>query len=404
MPCSSFFVIFLRLMAISPVIPVYNRTNLSFERGEVAYLYTPEGERYLDFLSGIAVNSLGHCHPHLVQTLKDQSEKLWHVSNIFSIEPLTRLSKRLVENSFADSVFFCNSGAEAVECGLKAIRKYFDENDKPEKHRVITFDGAFHGRTFGAIAATGTPKVLEGFEPRLPGFDKVAINIEAVKAAITHETAAILIEPVQGEGGIKPIPTEFLQELRKICDEQDLLLFFDEVQCGNGRAAKLFAYQHFDVEPDILATAKGLGGGFPIGACLMKEKVAETLKTGSHGTTFGGNPLATAVGNAVLDILLEEGFMQKVSDIAGNLRDKLESLQNKFPTIVDEVRGLGLLMGIKLRPEFENTKMVEKLRENKLLVNAAGDNVVRIIPPLIIEESHVEEALEIIEKTFGEML
>ncbi|PIR32347.1 MAG: acetylornithine transaminase [Alphaproteobacteria bacterium CG11_big_fil_rev_8_21_14_0_20_44_7] len=391
-------------MAISPVIPVYNRTNLSFERGEGAYLYTPEGERYLDFLSGIAVNSLGHCHPHLVQTLKDQSEKLWHVSNIFSIEPLTRLSKRLVENSFADSVFFCNSGAEAVECGLKAIRKYFDENDKPEKHRVITFDGAFHGRTFGAIAATGTPKVLEGFEPRLPGFDKVAINIEAVKAAITHETAAILIEPVQGEGGIKPIPTEFLQELRKICDEQDLLLFFDEVQCGNGRAAKLFAYQHFDVEPDILATAKGLGGGFPIGACLMKEKVAETLKTGSHGTTFGGNPLATAVGNAVLDILLEEGFMQKVSDIAGNLRDKLESLQNKFPTIVDEVRGLGLLMGIKLRPEFENTKMVEKLRENKLLVNAAGDNVVRIIPPLIIEESHVEEALEIIEKTFGEML
>lgn len=390
-------------MTISPVIPVYNRANLTFEKGEGAYLYTASGEKYLDFLAGIAVNSLGHCHPHMVKTIKEQAEKLWHVSNVFSIDQLTKLSNRLVENSFADSAFFCNSGAEAVEAGLKAVRKYFYETGKPNKYRVITFEGAFHGRTFGAIAATGTAKVLEGFEPKLEGFDKVPVDLEAVKAAITAETAAILVEPVQGEGGIMPLPDKFLSELRQICDENDLLLFLDEVQCGNGRTGKLYAYEYCGIKPDILSTAKGLGGGFPIGACLMVEKVAQTLKAGSHGTTFGGNPLACAVANSVLDVILEEGFLEQVQQVGKYLGEQFEILHKEFPEIIEDIRGVALIRGLKLNEKYLNTDMVLALRANKLLVNAAGQNVVRFLPPLNITNGHVDEAIAIVRKTLGEL-
>jgi len=388
-------------MTISPVIPVYNRSDIVFERGEGVYLYTKDGEKYLDFLSGIAVNALGYSHPHLVEALKTQGDKLWHLSNVFPNEPLTRLSKRLVDLTFADSVFFCNSGTEAVEAGIKAVRKYFSENGKPEKHRIITFEGAFHGRTFGAMAATGTDKILAGFEPRLEGFDKVAVDLDAVRAAIGPNTAGILVEPVQGEGGVMPLPYEFLCELRRICDEHDLLLFLDEVQCGVGRTGKLFAYEWCCAVPDVMSIAKGIGGGFPLGACLMVEKVAKALKVGSHGTTFGGNPLATAVGNAVLDIVAQEEFLAQVCRVGDYLGSRLQEICDKFPHIVHEVRGMGLMRGLKVTDPHLNADLLLKLRDNKLIVNAAGQNVIRFIPPLIIEESHVDEAFVMIEKTFS---
>lgn len=388
-------------MTISPVIPVYNRSNIMFDRGEGVYLYTKEGEKYLDFLSGIAVNALGHAHPHLVKALNTQAEKLWHLSNAFPNEPLEILSERLVELTFADSVFFCNSGAEAVECGIKAVRKYFSENGQPEKHRIITFEGAFHGRTFGAMAATGSDKILSGYEPRVPGFDKVAVDLDAVRAAITPNTAAIMIEPVQGEGGVMPLPHEFLCTLREICDENGLLLFLDEVQTGVGRTGKLFAYENCCAVPDVMSVAKGIGGGFPLGACLMTEKVAECLKVGSHGTTFGGNPLATAVGNAVLDILATDEFLEHVRSVGDYLGKRMQEICDKFPHIVTEVRGVALMRGLKVADPHLNTDLLLKLRDNKLVVNAAGQNVIRFLPPLIIEESHVDEAYEIMVKTFS---
>lgn len=391
-------------MTISPVIPVYNRIELAFERGEGAYLYTNDGERYLDFLSGIAVNCLGHCHPALVKALEEQANKVWHVSNIFTIPPLKELSEKLVDLTFADSVFFCNSGAEAVECGIKAVRKHFDEIGQPEKHRIITFEGAFHGRTTGAIAATGTPKALEGFEPRLEGFDKVPVDLDAVKAAIGPETAAILVEPVQGEGGILPLPDDFLCELSNICKEKGLLLFLDEVQCGVGRTGHLFAYQDCCCDPDIVSIAKGIGGGFPLGACLMTEKVAETLKTGSHGTTFGGNPLGTAVGNAVIDVITADAFLENVQATGEKLWAELEKFVEKYPNLVEEIRGKGLMLGLKLKEPFVNLDFVAKLRENKMLTNGAGHNVVRLLPPLIIDESHIAEAVEKIDQTCQQIL
>src|SRR5262245_431 len=286
-------------------MPTYQRAEIAFERGEGAYLFATDGRRYLDFACGIAVTGLGHAHPHLVAALTEQAKKVWHLSNLYTIPGQRRLAERLVAASFADSVFFCNSGAEAIECGLKLARKYHDETGAPERYRVITVEGAFHGRTLATIAAGGQDKHLKGFAPVVDGFDKVAFgNMNELRAAITGETAAILIEPVQGEGGMRPAPAEYLQALRKVADEYRLLLYFDEVQCGMGRTGKLFAHEWAGVEPDIVATAKGIGGGFPMGACLAKEKVAKTLTPGSHGSTFGGGPLAMAVGNAVLDILL----------------------------------------------------------------------------------------------------
>ncbi|MGE0120884.1 MAG: aspartate aminotransferase family protein [Dongiaceae bacterium] len=382
------------------VMPTYQRAEIAFERGEGAYLYAVDGRRYLDFASGIAVTALGHAHPHLVAALTEQAKKVWHLSNLYTIPGQQRLAERLTAASFADSVFFCNSGAEAIECGLKLTRKYHDEAGAPERYRVITVEGAFHGRTLATIAAGGQEKHLKGFDPVVDGFDKVAFgNMNELRSAITRETAAILIEPVQGEGGMRPAPAEYLQALRKVADEYGLLLYFDEVQCGMGRTGKLFAHEWAGVAPDILATAKGIGGGFPMGACLATEKVAKALTPGSHGSTFGGGPLAMTVGNAVLDVLLADGFLAEVERMGRLLRERVGALAKRHPRVLVDVRGAGLMLGLKC--VVPNTEMVNKLRDAGLLTVGAGDNVVRLLPPLIIAESHVEEALAILDKVCG---
>jgi len=382
---------------IPAVMPTYLRADVAFERGEGAYLFATDGRRYLDFASGIAVTALGHAHPHLVQALTEQAGKLWHTSNLFRIPGQERLAERLVANSFADAVFFTNSGGEAIECGLKLIRKYHDDFGDPNRYRVIACHGAFHGRTLAAIAAGGQEKHLKGFAPAVEGFDHVAFgNLNELRAAITPETAAILVEPVQGEGGMRAASAEYLRGLRAVADEFGLLLFFDEVQCGMGRTGRLFAHEWAGIEPDIVATAKGLGGGFPVGACLAKEHVAAALTAGSHGSTFGGNPLAMAVGNAVLDVLLADGFLERVDRIGRLLRDRLEELARRHPRVIEEVRGAGLMLGLKCR--VPNTEMVAALRQRGLLAVGAGDNVVRLLPPLIIDESHVGEAIGILDQ------
>jgi acetylornithine/N-succinyldiaminopimelate aminotransferase len=382
---------------IPAVMPTYQRADLVFERGEGAYLYDTGGRRYLDFASGIAVTALGHAHPHLVKALTEQAGKVWHLSNLYRISGQERLAERLVAASFADSVFFCNSGAEAIECGLKLTRKYHDENGTPERYRVITVEGAFHGRTLATIAAGGQEKHLKGFDPIVDGFDKVAFgNMNELRAAITGETAAILIEPVQGEGGMRSATADYLRALRGVADEFGLLLFCDEVQSGMGRTGKLFAHEWAGIEPDIVATAKGIGGGFPMGACLAKEKVAKALAAGSHGSTFGGGPLAMACANAVLDILFADGFLGNVERMGGVLRSRLETLVKRHPKVLVDVRGAGLMLGIKC--VVPNTDMVNSLRAAGLLTVGAGDNVVRILPPLIIDESHVDAAVAILDK------
>jgi acetylornithine/N-succinyldiaminopimelate aminotransferase len=382
---------------IPAVMPTYARADIAFERGEGAYLYATDGRRYLDFASGIAVTALGHSHPHLVQALSEQAKKLWHTANLYQIPGQIRLAERLVAASFADSVFFCNSGAEAIECGLKMLRKYQDDFGHPRRYRVICCRGAFHGRTLATISAGGQEKHLAGFEPQVDGFDHVAYdNLNELRAAITSETAAVLVEPVQGEGGLRPASIDYLRGLRAVCDEFGLLLFLDEVQCGMGRTGRLFAHEWAGIEPDIVATAKGLGAGFPIGACLAKEKAARALTSGSHGSTFGGNPLAMAVANAVLDILLADGFLERVQRIAGLLRQRLEDLVHRRPEHFAELRGTGLLLGLKCCAP--NTDMIGRLRELGLLTVGAGDNVVRLLPPLIIEEAEVDEALHILQK------
>jgi acetylornithine/N-succinyldiaminopimelate aminotransferase len=382
-------------------MPTYQRSEIAIERGEGAYLFAVDGRRYLDFASGIAVTALGHAHPHLVAALTEQAKKVWHLSNLYQIPGQQRLAERLVAASFADSVFFCNSGAEAIECGLKITRKYHDENGHPERYRVITLEGAFHGRTLATIAAGGQEKHLKGFDPIVDGFDKVAFdNLNELRAAITRETAAILVEPVQGEGGMRPASAEYLRALREVADEYGLLLFCDEVQCGMGRTGKLFAHEWAGIEPDIVATAKGIGGGFPMGACLAKEKVAKALIAGSHGSTFGGGPLAMACGNAVLDIILADGFLANVERMGRLLRTRLEQLVRRHSAIFADVRGAGLMLGLKCL--VSNTEMVNRLREAGLLTVGAGDNVVRILPPLIIDEAHVDEALAIIDKVCAE--
>ena len=383
---------------IPAVMPTYARADLAFERGEGVYLYTSDGRRFLDFGGGVAVTALGHCHPHLVKALEAQAEKLWHCSNLFRIPGQERLAERLVANTFADTVFFCNSGAEAVECGLKIVRKYHDETGNPERYRVITLSGAFHGRTLTTISAGGQEKHRKGFGPDVDGFDHVAFgNLNELRAAISDKTAAILVEPVQGEGGILPVSPDYLRGLRTIADEFGLLLFFDEVQCGMGRTGKLFAHEWAGVTPDVMAVAKGIGGGFPIGACLATERAAKGMTAGTHGSTFGGNPLAVAVGNAVLDVMLGNGFFDRVNKIARLLWPKLEALVKAHPAVFSEVRGTGLMIGLKC--VGENTKVNAKLLEDGLLTILGGDNVVRLLPPLIIEETHVTEALHILDKS-----
>ena len=387
---------------ISPVMPTYGAPDLAFEKGEGVYLYAADGRRFLDFGAGIAVTGLGHCHPHLIEALTGQAEKLWHCSNLYAIPEQIRMAERLVAASFADSVFFNNSGAEAVESSIKVARKFHSENGNPERFRVITCEGAFHGRSLATIAAGRQEKHLAGFGPIVDGFDQVAFgNLTEMRAAIGPETAAILVEPVQGEGGMVPASAEYLRGLRQAADEFGLLLIFDEVQCGIGRTGKLFAHEWAGVEPDILAAAKGLGGGFPVGACLANEKAAAALVAGSHGSTFGGNPLAMAVAGSVLDVILEDGFLERVQAIAKELRGRLETVAKSHPTVLTEVRGKGLMLGLKC--EVPNVDLSAKLFEKGLVTVVAGDNVVRILPPLIIDESHVEEAVGILEASCAEL-
>jgi acetylornithine/N-succinyldiaminopimelate aminotransferase len=385
------------MLVIPALMPTYARIDLSFERGEGAHLFTADGRRFLDFGSGIAVNALGHSHPHLVAELKAQVEKVWHVSNLYRIAGQEKLAERLVANSFADTAFFCNSGAEALEASIKMARKYHYENGHPERYRIITAAGAFHGRTLATIAAGGQEKYLKGFLPKVEGFDQVAFgNLNEMRAAITAETAAILVEPVQGEGGIRPASTEYLRALRTIADEFGILLVFDEVQCGMGRTGKLFAHEWSGVTPDIMGLAKGLGGGFPIGACLATEAAAVGLSAGTHGTTFGGNPLAMTAANAVLDVMLAPGFLEEVDRIGRLFRDKLTPFVAKHPKLFEEVRGAGLMLGLKCVVPAGD--MMTRLRESGLLTVAAGDNVVRLLPPLTIREPEVAEAMAILEK------
>ena len=375
----------------SPLLPVFARAELSFEKGEGPWLYGRDGQRYLDFGAGIAVNALGHAHPHLVEALTRQASKLWHSSNLFQIPEGERLAQRLVENTFADVVFFSNSGAEANEAAIKMARKYHHAGGHPERFRIITFEGAFHGRTLATIAAGGQAKYIEGFGPKVEGFDQVPLNdLDALKAAITPETAALMIEPIQGEGGIRTVDNAFLRELRALCDSHGLLLIFDEIQTGVGRTGKLFAYEWTGVTPDIMSVAKGIGGGFPLGACLATREAARGMTPGSHGTTFGGNPLAMAVGNAVLDVILAPGFLKEVEKKGLLLKQRLAELKDRHPSIIAEVRGFGLMMG--LRTVVPNTDFVAAARAQKLILIGAGENVVRLLPPLIISEADIAEA------------
>ncbi len=381
---------------IPALMPTYARNELAFDRGEGAYLCATDGRKYLDFASGISVTVLGHGHPHLVKALTEQARKLWHCSNLFQIPEQQRLAERLVANTFADTVFFGNSGAEAVECAIKIVRKYHDDTGHPDKYRVIACTGSFHGRTLATLAAAGNEKYLKGYDPVVDGFDHVAFgNLNELRGKITADTAAILVEPVQGEGGLRAAAPDYLRALREIADEFDLLLVFDEVQSGMGRTGKLFAHEWAGVTPDVMAVAKGLGGGFPVGACLASERAAKGMTIGTHGSTFGGNPLAMAVANAVLDVLLENGFFEGVQKISGIFRRKLQDLVAKYPHIFAEVRGAGFLSGV--RCEVPNTEMVDRLRQAGLLSVTAGENVVRLVPPLIVGPAHIDEAVGILD-------
>lgn len=381
----------------TPLYDTYARAPLRFERGEGVWLVAEDGTRYLDFAAGVAVNSLGHAHPHLVSALKEQADKVWHLSNLYEVPGQESLSRRLTEATFADKVFFTNSGAEALECAIKTARRYHFSKGHSEKFHIITFEGAFHGRTLATIAAGGQAKYLEGFGPKAPGFYQVPFNdMPALKAAITEETAAILIEPIQGEGGIRTVSTEFLQELRSLCDEYGLLLILDEVQCGIGRTGKLFAYEWAGITPDIMAVAKGIGGGFPLGACLATADAASGMVTGTHGSTYGGNPLAMAVGNAVLDIVLADGFLQHVRDVALVFRQGLASLADRFPDVIEEIRGEGLMLGIKAK--VPSADLLKAIRAERLLAVPAGENVIRLLPPLVTTAEEAREGLARLER------
>jgi acetylornithine/N-succinyldiaminopimelate aminotransferase len=386
--------------ASSVLLPTYARAPIALERGEGAWAITADGQRFLDFGAGIAVNSLGHAHPHLVEALTSQAQRIWHTSNLYTMPEGEKLARRLCEATFAERVFFTNSGAEANECAIKMARKYHAAKGHPERYRIVTFEGAFHGRTLATIAAGGQQKYIDGFGPKVDGFDQVPFDDEAaLKAAIGPETAALMIEPIQGEGGLRSVPMRVLKQLRELCDEHGLMLIFDEIQTGVGRTGKFFAYEHYGVAPDIMSIAKGIGGGFPMGACLATEEAASGMTLGTHGTTFGGNPLAMAVGNAVLDVILAPGFLDHVQKTALRLRQSLAQLRDQHPQVIEEIRGEGLMLGLKLKTL--NTDFVAQARAAGLLVVAAGDNVVRLLPPLIIGESEVAEAVARLDKAAG---
>ncbi|HEY8263596.1 MAG TPA: aspartate aminotransferase family protein [Methyloceanibacter sp.] len=377
---------------MSALLPTYSRSELVFDRGQGAYLFTGSGERYLDFSSGVAVTALGHAHPRLIKALSEQANKLWHVSNLHRIPLQERLAERLAAATFASRVFFCNSGAEAVEGSIKVARRYHFANGAPERYRLVTFEGAFHGRTLATIAAGGQSKHLEGFGPPAEGFDQVKVgDIDLVKAAIGPETAGVIIEPIMGEGGMREVSWRFLRDLRALCDEEGILLVLDEVQTGMGRTGRLFAHEWAGITPDIMATAKGLGGGFPVGACLTTEEVGAPMTPGSHGSTFGGNPLAMAVGNAVLDVMLEPGFLAHVSAMSLRLKQRLAALQDEHADIIEDIRGQGLMLGLKCK--IPNQDLIKALLAQHMLTVQAGDNVVRLLPPLIVDEPEIDLAI-----------
>ncbi len=381
-------------MTITPLMPVYPRCGVRPVRGEGAYLFGEDGQQYLDFASGIAVNALGHGHPHLTKAIADQAATLMHVSNLYGSPQGEHLAQRLVDNTFADTVFFTNSGAEAVECAIKTARRYHFANGNPQRHTLITFDTAFHGRTLGTISATNQAKMRDGFEPLLPGFAYGKFNdLEGALALIDDTTAGFLVEPIQGEGGIRQATPEFLTGLRKACDEHGLLLVLDEVQCGYGRTGKLFAHELYGITPDIMSVAKGIGGGFPLGACLATEEAAKGMVAGTHGSTYGGNPLAMAAGEAVLDVILDEGFLDNVTAMGDRLRQGLEQMIPNHDHLFDSVRGTGLMLGLKLKSDSRAFVAFARDHHNLLLVSA-GENVIRILPPLVIDESHIAECID----------
>ena len=383
-------------MTITPLMPVYPRCGVRPVRGEGAYLFGEDGQQYLDFASGIAVNALGHGHPVLVKAIAEQAATLMHVSNLYGSPQGEHLAQRLVDNTFAHTVFFTNSGAEAVECAIKTARRYHFANGNPQRNTLITFDTAFHGRTLGTISATNQPKMRDGFEPLLPGFAYAKFNdLEGALALIDDNTAGFLVEPIQGEGGIRQAAPEFLAGLRKACDEHGLLLVLDEVQCGYGRTGKFFAHELYGITPDIMAVAKGIGGGFPLGACLATEEAAKGMVAGTHGSTYGGNPLAMAAGEAILDVMLADGFLDNVTRMGDRLRQGLEQMIPNHDHLFDSVRGRGLMTGIKLKDDAVAREFVAHARDNHgLLTVAAGENVVRILPPLVIEDAHVAECVD----------
>ncbi|WP_380787592.1 aspartate aminotransferase family protein [Sphingomonas sp. R86521] len=381
-------------MTITPLMPVYPRCGVRPVRGEGAYLIGEDGQRYLDFASGIAVNVLGHGHPHLTKAIAEQAATLMHVSNLYGSPQGEHLAQRLVDRTFADTVFFTNSGAEAVECAIKTARRYHFANGNPQRHTLITFDTAFHGRTLGTISATNQAKMRDGFEPLLPGFAYAKFNdLEGALALIDDNTAGFLVEPIQGEGGIRQATPEFLTGLRKACDEHGLLLVLDEVQCGYGRTGKFFAHELYGITPDIMAVAKGIGGGFPLGACLATEEAAKGMVAGTHGSTYGGNPLAMAAGEAILDVILEDGFFDNVTSMGDRLRQGLEQMIPNHDHLFDSVRGTGLMLGLKLKSDARAFVAFARDHHNLLLVSA-GENVVRILPPLVIDESHIAECID----------
>lgn len=381
----------------NPVMPTYARQDIVFERGEGVWLFTEKGDRYLDFTSGIAVNALGHAHPRLVEAITEQAGKLWHTSNLYRVAGQERLAKRLCAATFADTVFFCNSGTEAVEGAIKVARRYHFNAGASERNRIITFEGAFHGRTLAALSAAGSSKHLEGFAPEMPGFDHVPYgDLDALEAAISPETAAIMIEPIQGEGGVRELSAKDLRRIRKLCDAHEILLVLDEVQSGMGRTGHLFAHQGAAIKPDIMAVAKGLGGGFPVGAVLATQKAAFGMTAGTHGSTFGGNPLAMAAANAVLDIVDDPQFLDRVKMSGLRLRQSLAELQDRFPALIKEVRGQGLLMGLKLN--LPPAEAVEAARAQNLLIAGASDDVIRILPPLIVSEDELSDGVSRLSK------
>jgi acetylornithine/N-succinyldiaminopimelate aminotransferase len=388
---------------ISPILPLYERADLDFSHGEGVYLYTTDGKRYLDFASGYAALALGHCHPKMVEAIQMQSKKLWHLSNRYKIPGMYEYCKKLIDNSFADTMFMANSGAEAVECMIKMTRRYFNEKGQLNRYHIITLEGAFHGRTL-ACATAGSAEKIKGFEPPVEGFDRVPFNdIEALKKAITKDTAGIMIELIQGEGGMRPLSDEYVKELRAICDKEGILLLIDEVQSGMGRTGDLFAYATYGVKPDLVALGKGLGSGYPVSACLATEEVGKAMKSGSHGSTFGGNPMAIAVGNVVLDVMLERGFLDGVKLVSNYLKEELEKLAVKYPKYIECITGKGLMLGIKFRKDVEVEYFTNLCRDNLILSIPASGNVMRLTPPLIIDNKHVDEAISCLSKALDQL-